>query len=447
MSRKSGGVPRCLLQVGQTVNVSLAGPQIDSAPLPPRPISAAHKWCIVALLGVGIFVANLHRLNLSVVLALEEFRKTFHATDVDRGLLNSAFFWVYAFLQVPVGWVVDRFGVKRPYAISFAFWCVVSAATGMVNAIWQIVVLRVLLGIGEAIVLPASLRWIRFHFEEKRRALPIAVYMLGIKLGPAAGAPFAVALIAAFGWRLMFVILGLGPLIGLVFWQWLVPNDDREIERASALATAGIAVPFASVVASPAMWGTLIGTFCYDYFWYFCLTWLPSYFVEQQHLSMTSMGTYMLLCVSGQAVAMTTASWLSDRLVECGLDPVGVRRWFVITGLTLASTEIIGVNSRSHNIALFFAVFSLSGLGFATATRWSLTQSLFPGAAIGQLVGLQNTAANLAGIVAPLVTGSLKHATGSYATPMQEISILLLAGALSYALLVRNDYATHGGRA
>ena len=427
------------------MNVSSASRQIRSAPPVPRPMSAAHKWCIVGLLGLGILVANLHRLNLSVVLTLEEFRTTLHVTDVDRGLLNSAFFWVYAFLQVPVGWVVDRFGVKRPYAISFALWCALSAATGMVSAIWQIVILRVLLGIGEAIVLPASLSWIRLHFEEKKRAFPIAVYMLGIKIGPAVGAPLAVALIAAFGWRMMFVILGLAPLIGLVFWQRLVPNDDREIERASALATAVVAISFAQVVASPAMWGTLIGTFSYDYFWYFCLTWLPSYFVEQQHLSMASMGTYMLVCVAGQGVVMTIAGWLSDRLVGRGLDPVKVRRWFVITGLMLASTEIIGVLSRSRVIALFFAAFSLAGLGFATATRWSLTQSLFPGAASGQLVGLQNTAANLAGIVAPLVTGWLKHATGGYAAPMQGISILLLVGALSYVLLVHKGNVPHGG--
>jgi ACS family D-galactonate transporter-like MFS transporter len=429
------------------MNVSVASPQNHSVPPAPQPMSDIHKWCIVGLLGLGILVANLHRLNLSVVLTLEEFRKALHVTDVDRGLLNSAFFWVYAFLQVPVGWVVDRLGVKRPYAISFALWCAVSAATGMANAIWQIVLLRVLLGIGEAIVLPASLRFIRLHFEEKRRALPIAVYMLGIKTGPAVGAPLAVALIAAFGWRLMFVILGLAPMIVLVFWQRLVPDDDREIERASALATASVAVSFAQVVASPAMWGTLIGTFCYDYFWYFCLTWLPSYFVEQQHLSMASMGTYMLLCVTGQGVVMTTASWLSDRLVGLGLDPVKVRRWFVIAGLMLASTEIFGALSRTRVIALFFAAFSLAGLGFATATRWSLTQSLFPGAASGQLAGIQNTAANLAGIVAPLITGWLKHATGSYAAPMQWISILLLVGALSYALLVRRNHIPLAGSA
>jgi MFS family permease len=405
------------------------------------PLTAAHKWVITGLLGLGMVVANLDRLNLSVVLALEEFRRTFQLTDLDRGVLNSAFFWVYAAMQVPTGWLVDRLGVKYPYAIGFAFWCIVSAATGMAGAMWQIVALRVLLGIGEAVVQPASLRWIRFHFQEKERGLAIGVYLLGTKIGPAMGGPLAVFLVAAFNWRLMFAILGLGGMIWLVFWLLLVPNDDRAIEK-KVLAGRGDAahVPFRRVVASPAMWGILIGTFCYNYFWYFCLTWLPAYFVEQRNLSLKSMGIYIMFSFVGQGVVLTLAGWVSDRLIAAGRDPVKVRKRFIIAGMVLASTEIIGAVSGSRPVALFFAVFSLSALGIATANKWALTQSLIPGAAIGRVIGMQNTAANLSGIAAPLITGWLKHATGTYAAPMHAIWIVLLTGVASYVILVRGKY-------
>jgi MFS family permease len=339
---------------------------------------------------------------------------------------------------------VDRFGVKYPYAIGFAFWCVISAATGMVSSLWQIVLIRLLLGVGEAVVQPASLRWIRFHFEEKKRALPVAVYLLGVKLGSAIGAPLAVVLIAAFHWRVMFVILGVGGLIWVAFWLLFVRNDDRQIELASVSKTASLAGTFGRVLASPAMWGLCIGTFSYNYFWYFCLTWLPAYFVEQHQLSMASMGRYMFFCVLGQACVMTSSGWFSDRLVAFGLDPVKVRKRFVITGLMLASLLLFGTVyagrlTGSPAVALFFLVFSLSALGIATANKWSLAQSLFPGAAIGQVVGLQNTANNLAGIVAPLVTGWLKHATGSYAAPMLGISIVLLVGVAFFTVLVPKE--------
>ena len=114
-------------------------------------MSAARKWGIVALLGLGIAIANVDRLNLSIVLAVDEFRRAFHVTDMDRGLLNSAFFWVYAFLQVPAGWVVDRFGVKYPYAIGFAF-C--SAYAGLLLSY------HYALPSGPAIVLTAGLLYV-----------------------------------------------------------------------------------------------------------------------------------------------------------------------------------------------------------------------------------------------------------------------------------------------
>jgi nitrate/nitrite transporter NarK len=128
-------------------------------------------------------------------------------------------------------------------------------------------------------------------------------------------------------------------------------------------------------------------------------------------------------------------------LIARGGDPVRVRKAFTIAGFLVASTELIGAYSDSPSVSLFFAVFSLSGLGLTTANYWALTQTLIPGAAVGRIVGIQNCAANLPGIVAPLLTGWLKHATGSYTAPMQVIWVFLLAGVASYLFLVRAKYA------
>ena len=178
------------------------------------------------------FVAYIDRTNLSVALATNDFKDYFRLTDADRGLLNSAFFWSYAFLQIPAGWLVDRYGVKIPYAISFLAWSLISAATAMANSVSQLFALRFLLGVGESVVTPASMRWIRFHFAEKERGLAVGLYMTGTKIGPAIGAPIAAWLVAAYGWRPMFAVLGLGCLIWLVPWLLLVKNDDRAIEKA-----------------------------------------------------------------------------------------------------------------------------------------------------------------------------------------------------------------------
>ncbi|MDQ6699616.1 MAG: MFS transporter [Acidobacteriota bacterium] len=399
------------------------------------------KWSVIGLLALGMMIAFVDRANLSVVLTLKEFRQVFPLTDSQRGLLNSAFFWSYALLQIPAGWVVDRYGVKWPYAIGFLFWTIVSCLTGFVHTVGQLVAMRLLLGLGESIVSPASLRWIRFHCPERERGLAIGIYFAGNKIGAAIGVPVTALLITAFDWRLMFPIVGLGGLIWLIGWLALVRNNDREIEREAVALAPADAVSFGRVMASPVMWGIILGTFSYSYFLYFSLTWLPAYFVESRNLSLNSMSLFTFFSFGGMAVTSALAGWLADMMIRRGRDPVTVRKGFTILGLIVASSEVIGAFSKSQSVALFFAVFSLTGLGLATANYWALTQTIIPGGAVGRIAGVQNCASNLSGIVAPILTGWLKEVTGSYDAPLKAIWFVLLLGIASYVFLVRPRYA------
>ena len=411
-----------------------------------RPSAATRRWTIIGLLSLGMVIAYVSRSNLSVVLVLPDFIKSFHLSDTDRGILNSAFFWAYAVLQIPAGWVVDRYGVKLPYAVSFLFWCIASALTAFTGTLGSLYVLRVLVGAGEAVVAPASYRWIRVNFEEKERGLAIGLYMTGTKIGPAIAAPLAAWLVLHSDWRAMFLIVGAGGLVWLVPWLLLVDNDRPRAPKTAAAPSAE-AVPFARVLASPVTWGAVIATFCYMYFVYFCMTWMPAYFVEQRHLTLARMGIYTFFSFGGMAIVAVLAGWLADLLIARGGNPVTVRKWFTIAGFVVACTELIGARSESVTVALAFAVISLSGLGLATANYWALTQTLIPAAAIGRISGVQNCAASVAGIVAPILTGWLKQQTGSYQAPMQAIWFFLVVGVLAYVFLVREKYAPRASAA
>ena len=417
------------------------GGAIGTSPTPAGGQSAALRWSVIGLLSLGMIIAYVDRANISVALVLPEFKTLFQLSDKDRGTLNSAFFWSYAFLQIPAGWLVDRYGVKIPYAIGFLFWSLVSAGTALAGSLNQLLALRVLLGVGESVVTPASMRWIRFHFPERQRGFAVGMYMTGTKIGPAIGAPIAAWLIAKYDWRIMFLVLGLGCLVWLVPWLGLVRNDDRQIEHAAMKVSSTPAVSFLRIMLSPVIWGTIIGTFCYMYFVYFCMTWMPAYFVERRGLSLGSMGLYTFFSFGGMATMAAVAGWAADRMIARGWRAVPVRKGFTIAGFLMASTEVIGALSDSVSVALFFAVFSLTGLGLATANYWALTQTLIPGGAIGRIVGIQNCAANLPGIIAPLVTGWLVQKTGSYDAPMQAIWVFLILGVAAYVFLVREKYA------
>jgi MFS transporter, ACS family, D-galactonate transporter len=386
-------------------------------------------------------IAYVDRTNISVARAAREFKDFFRLSDTDRGILNSAFFWSYAFLQLPAGWLVDRYGVKLPYGISFLFWCLISAGTSRARSVSQIFTFLFLLGIGESVVAPASYKWIRDNFEEKERGFAVGLYMTGTKIGPAVGAPLAAWLIVKHDWRSMFLILGLGGIVWLIPWFLLVRDDRRRPEKWQAGQAAAPSIPFVRILATPLMLGIVVATFCYMYFVYFCMTWMPAYFVERRNMSLSSMGLYTFFSFAGMAIVAAAAGWAADRLIARGRDPVNVRRAFTIAGFLLATTELIGAQSDSQTVALFFAIFSLSGLGLATANYWALTQTLIPAAAIGRISGVQNCAASIAGLVAPILTGWLKQRSGSYEAPMQAIWFFLLLGVSSYLFLVRRKYA------
>jgi MFS family permease len=190
------------------------------------------------------------------------------------------------------------------------------------------------------------------------------------------------------------------------------------------------------------VWGILVGTFAYGYFLFFCVTWLPAYLTEYRHLALNSMGFYSLFSFGGMAVVAIAAGWAADELIRRGADPARTRKGFTIAGFLLASTELIGVASPSETSALFFVVFSLAGLGLATANYWALTQTLIPGRAMGRIAGMQNCASNLGGVAATLLTGWLKESTGGYQAPMQVIWLILLGGVASYLFLVRGRFAS-----
>ncbi len=394
------------------------------------------RWFLVCLLSVGLSFAYTHRTNIAYALAAPEFAAEFHLSDTGRGTLGSAFFWTYGLLQIPAGSLVDRFGPKWPLAAGFLLWCLCSAACGLAGGFLAMLGFRLLLGLFEAVVTPAGLRWIRDHIEERRRGMATGIFFSGSKYGPAVAAPVAAWLIREHGWRTMFLDQGLYGLLWLVPWL-LFAARGRPVAKA-AVETTETAPPFASLLNSRLMWGVLIGTFSYNYFVFYAMTWLPAYFVEQRHLSLTSSGFYSGFSYGGMAAMAILAGIAADWFIERGSDPLITRRNFTIVGLLLASTVAFGALAATTSQAVFFSVLSMAGLGVATANYWALTQTAMPKSVAGRAAGAQNMALTVAGTLAPIVTGWLKQVTGSYAAPMAATSAILMIGVAAYALMVRS---------
>ena len=389
------------------------------------------RWYVVLWLSLGMVIAYTDRVNLTA--AMPEIGKMLQLDEAQRGMALSAFFWTYTIGQIPAGMLVDRYGVRMLYTIGIVLWSIASAATVLVTGLWGLIATRLVVGLGESVVTSSSLRYIRAHFVEKERGFAVGVYMTGTKIGPAVGLPLAGYLVATQGWPAMFMILGLGSLLWLGPWLAWVRRDDPAALPSTA-GTVAESIKLGAALKSRVMWGIILGTYCYMYFVYYCMTWMPQYFQKTHGMSIKDSNWFGGVSFGGMALVAALGGWAADKLIARGMEPIFVRRSFTVAGFVLAAMQTLSVFTDSKELMVGLTVASLCGLGLATANYWALTQTLMPGAVP---VAIQNTAANLAGIVAPWLTGWLVQQTGSFDAPIKATGFWLVLGIFAYVVVVR----------
>jgi ACS family D-galactonate transporter-like MFS transporter len=394
--------------------------------------SGGRHWLVIGLLFFAVLANYIDRGNLGV--AAVPLMRDFGIAPARMGTLLSSFFWTYALLQLPAGYLVDRFGLKWTYAGAFLLWSVASAAIGFANSFAQILLLRLVLGIGEAAVQPASMAFIRGNFSSDQQGLPTAIYLSGIGFGPALGAMLRATLIATIGWRLLFIFTGLCACVWIVPWLLLLPRDATP--RAPCGAPANI-LPWKLLLRQTAPWGITVGAFFYSYFWYYCLTWLPSYLMMARGFSFLRMGTYTAAPLMLMALASMTAARVGDRLIRRFGRPIFIRKLFVVCGFLIGMSILLLISVKTTVAVLATLTLSLTGIGFAAANYWALTQAASPAAMIGRVVGYQNTVANVAGISAPILTGFLVERTRNFDVSIAFAGCSLFIAAGAFIFLVR----------
>jgi ACS family D-galactonate transporter-like MFS transporter len=362
-----------------------------------RPATGS-PWGVLVLLALGLLISFVDRTSLSSALADKNFVREFALTSVERGWLNSAFFWSYGLFQLAMGWLVDRYGVKWPYTVCFTLWCIATALTGLVTTLGALILMRLLVGAAEAVVIPASYRWMGNNFKESQKGLAVGIFAMGGKFGPAIGAPIAAWIIVNHSWQLMFVATGLVGLVWLAPWLLMVRNDYPSKAELAVRRNGAASITFGSLLSSPVVWGGMINNFCYGYFTFYCMSWMPAYLVEQRGLSLEKSGLYTFFSFAGIAIVATIAGWAADRMIARGRDAVLVRKSFVVAGFIGGTTVLLGAYAPTLEMALFWNVLSLSLLGLVTANNTTLCKlTLIPKQAIGLNTGLQQVATSLAG--------------------------------------------------
>jgi MFS family permease len=398
------------------------------------------------LLGLGVLVNYFDRVNLSVSHAA--LYTTFGISTVTFGYLSGAYNWSYALCQLPIGVLLDKFGIRRVGRISTFLWSLASFAAAITPSIGGFFAARLLLGVGEAPTFPANAKAIGYWFPARERSFATSVFDSAAKFASAIGVPLIGVLLLKVGWRWSFAVTGLlSFLYFLLFWRiYRDPKDDPDLTDAERdyLATDD------EVAANEAGQGSLgylmrqrkvigmvLGFGSYNYVFYLLLTWLPSYLSSALHIDLLHSFLYTgVPWLVATAADLIVGGWLVDALIKRGWNANSVRK-SVLVGGTACGLGILGAaNTHSAMTALIWISISIGGLSAASPVGWSVPSLIAPRSSVGRVGGIINFSNQLSGICAPIITGYLVAARQSFAWAFGISAIYLLIGIAGYIFLL-----------
>jgi ACS family D-galactonate transporter-like MFS transporter len=288
------------------------------------------------------------------------------------------------------------------------------------------------LGAGESVAYPSYSKIIAGNFPQTHRGTANALIDAASKSGPAIGTLVGGLLVAGYGWRSLFLGMGAASLLFLLPWSIWGPED-----RVSTVAQNADAPGILEILGKRAAWGSFFGLFGTNYIWYFLLTWLPSYLVQQRHFSLKMMAVLGSLPFWGIALSSFLSGVASDRWIVRGGDPTRVRKFFTSAGLLLSSSLIMaGAVVEDRGVCMIFLVVGSLCYGMCSSNLWAITQTLAGPTASGKWTGLQNAFGNLAGVVAPYLTGWIVQETHSYLMAFVATTIAAAVGAMAYLFVI-----------
>jgi MFS family permease len=383
----------------------------------------------LVLIAVAILINYVDRGNLSVAAPL--LKDEFHLSPSRLGLLFSAFFYTYTAFIFLSGWLVDRFNVNYVFAAGFFVWSIATAATGLARGFALLFAFRLLLGIGESVAFPASSKILARHVTEVHRGFANGLIGFGMNCGPALGTLGAGMLMAVYGWRYVFLGIGLMSLLWLPAWLKVMPKESR-VDVSTNENSAG----YAKILTHRSFWGASAGHFCGNYILYFMVTWLPTYLVQVRHLSLPQMAKTASAYYLAVASAFLCTGLFTDAWIRRGATPTLARKTAMLLGHAVAAVGLVAcAYSGPATYLLSLAILGI-GSGVGGSGTFVFPQILAGPRTAGRWVGLQNGFGNLAGVVGPTLTGFLVEWTGSFTAALIVTALVSVVGAICWTIVI-----------
>ncbi len=404
------------------------------------------QWIAIALATGAIALNYIDRSTLAI--GNVTIRQEFGLNATAIGALQSFWSITYAFCQVPIGFLLDRLGPRYLIGLALVAWSAAQAAGGLAASYTQLMWARIALGATESPAFPGAVRITSDWFHIKDRGKPTGVYNSGGSIGPAIAPPLLTFLMLGFGWRTMFVTMGVVGLFGAVAWfliyrdpakTELEPEDAAYLAENRAAETPVDLRHWSRLFRFGTMWGLMGGAFCSGYAVWMYQTWLPAYLEMQQHISIAKTGFLAMIPLGFSVLGAWSGGWVTDRLARGGMDLVASRRLPALGGLLASGLfTILATTAGTPAQAVAFISAAMFFLSVGIAGKWTLITAVAPQSYCTSVASIQNFGGYIGGTVSPLVTGIVVDLTGSFVAALAIGAGVTIVGALVLQFGVRS---------
>ncbi|WP_296268918.1 MFS transporter [Pseudomonas sp. UBA6562] len=411
------------------------------------------RWFMLSLLLVATIINYVDRVNISI--AAPFMAKDLGLDKIQMGLIFSAFAWTYALALVPAGFVADRFGSRLTYGVSLISWSAVTVCQGFASGFASLFGLRLAVGAMEAPAFPANSRAVTVWFPARERGMASSIYVCGQYLGTALFTGALLWLATTWDWRHVFYSTGVVGILFGVVWLLLYRDplsckkvskeelqyieDGGGLVKSSQERTKFNWRQVAELFRYRQVWAICIGKFASTSALYFFLTWFPTYLIEERHLTTIKAGIFAVLPFIGATVGILLAGIVSDLLIRRGYSMSFARKLPLVVGSMLGMSIMLVNFTDSNLVCIVILTVAFFAQGIASSS-WAAVSEIAPKELIGLTGGVTSLAANIGGIVCPIVVGAIVHATGTFAWAFWFIGGVALIGTLSYSLLLGRIY-------
>jgi MFS transporter, ACS family, D-galactonate transporter len=433
----------------QAIDAVVAAPKAAAIARP----SSHRRWFMLSLLLIATIINYVDRVNISI--AAPFMAKDLGLDKVQMGLIFSAFAWTYAFALVPAGFIADRFGSRLTYGASLISWSAVTVCQGLAGGFASLFGMRLAIGAMEAPAFPANSRAVTVWFPARERGMASSIYVCGQYLGTALFTGLLLWLATTYDWRHVFYSTGIVGIVFGIAWLYLYrdPLNCKKVSKQELdyiEAGGGLVknsqdknkfkwAQIVELMKYRQVWAICIGKFASTSALYFFLTWFPTYLIEERHLTMVKVGIFAVLPFIGATVGILLAGVISDWMIRRGVSLSFARKLPLVVGSALGMSIMLVNFTDSNELCIALLTIAFFAQGIASAS-WAAVSEIAPKELIGLTGGITSLAANIGGIVTPIVIGQILHLTGNFAWAFWFIGGVACIGTLSYSLLLGRIY-------